>query len=47
MDFRGRRSVFSFKKIFTKGLILAIFNPAKKIIIEIDVNKIIWGAVLS
>ena len=33
--------------MFTKGLILTIFNPAKKIIIEIDINKIVLGAILS
>ena len=33
--------------MFTKGLILTIFNPAKKIIIEIDINKIVLSAILS
>ena len=33
--------------MFTKGLILTIFNLAKKIIIEIDVNKIVLGLILS
>ena len=33
--------------MFTKGLILAIFNPAKKIIIEIDISRIALGAILS
>ena len=33
--------------MFTKRLILAIFNPAKKIIIEIDINKIALGLILS
>ena len=35
------------KKIFTKRLILAIFDPAKKIIIEIDVSRIVLNSVLS
>ena len=35
------------KEMFTKGLILAIFNFAKKIIIEIDANRIILGLILS
>ena len=33
--------------MFTKGLILAIFDHAKKIMIEIDTNKIVLGAILS
>ena len=33
--------------MFTKRLILTIFNPAKKIIIEIDTNKIALSAILS
>ena len=33
--------------MFTKRLILTIFNPAKKIIIEIDVNKIALDLVLN
>ena len=33
--------------MFTKGLILAMFNPVKKIIIEIDVNKIVLSLILS
>ena len=33
--------------MFTKGSILAIFNPVKKIIIEIDINKIVLGSILS
>ena len=33
--------------MFTKGLILAMFDPAKKIIIEIDVNKIALDSILS
>ena len=33
--------------MFIKGLILAMFNLVKKIIIEIDINKIILGAILS
>ena len=36
-----------FKKIFTKGLILAIFNPAKKIIVETDTSKIALNSILS
>ena len=35
------------KEIFTKRLILTMFNFAKKIIIEIDINKIVLGAILS
>ena len=33
--------------MFIKGLILTIFNPVKKIIIEIDINRIALGLVLS
>ena len=33
--------------MFTKGLILAIFNPAKKIIVEIDINKIVLNSILN
>ena len=33
--------------MFIKGLILAIFNPVKKIIIEIDINKIALSAILN
>ena len=33
--------------MFIKGLILAMFNPAKKIIVEIDVNKIALNSILS
>ena len=33
--------------MFTKGLILAIFNPAKKIIIETDTNRIALGSILN
>ena len=33
--------------MFIKKSILAMFNPAKKIIIEIDVNKIALRSVLS
>ena len=47
MNFRERKNVFSFKKMFTKGSILTIFNLAKKIIIEIDVNKIALGLILN
>ena len=35
------------KEIFTKGLILTIFDLAKKIIVEIDTNKIVLGSILS
>ena len=47
MDFKKKRSVLSFKKIFTKGLILAMFNLVKKIIIEIDINKITLDSILN
>ena len=47
MDFKERRSVLSSKKIFTKGLILTIFNPAKKIIIKIDISRIALNLILS
>ena len=47
MNFKKRRSVLILKKIFIKGLILAIFDPAKKIIIEIDINKIVLDSILS
>ena len=33
--------------MFTKKLILAIFNPVKKIIVEIDINRIALGAILN
>ena len=33
--------------MFTKGLILAMFNPVKKIIIETDANKIALSLILS
>ena len=33
--------------MFTKGLILAIFNFAKKIIVETDINRIALGLILS
>ena len=33
--------------MFIKKPILTIFNPAKKIIIEIDINKIALNAILS
>ena len=33
--------------MFTKGLILAMFNLVKKIIIEIDVSKIALNIILS
>ena len=33
--------------MFTKKQILAIFNPVKKIIIEIDTNKIALDLVLN
>ena len=33
--------------MFTKKLILAMFNPAKKIIVEIDVSRMVLGAILS
>ena len=47
MDFKKRKSVLDSKKMFTKKLILAIFDFAKKIIVKIDVNKIALGAILS
>ena len=33
--------------MFTKGLILKIFDPAKKIIVEIDTNKIVLNLILN
>ena len=33
--------------MFTKGLILAIFNLVKKIIVEIDINRIVLGSMLN
>ena len=33
--------------MFTKRLILTMFNPAKKIIVEIDTNKIALGSILN
>ena len=35
------------EKMFTKKPILAMFNPVKKIIIEININKIVLNAILS
>ena len=35
------------KDIFTKGPILAMFDPKKKIIIETDTNKIALNAIVS
>ena len=35
------------KNIFTKRLILTISNPKKKIIVEMDINKIVLNAILS
>ena len=47
MDFRKKKAFLILKKIFTKGLILAIFDPAKKIIVEIDINRIVLGSILN
>ena len=47
MDLKEKKSVFSSKKIFTKRLILTIFNPVKKIIIETDTNKIALNSILN
>ena len=33
--------------MFTKGLILAIFNLAKKIIVETDINRIVLKLILN
>ena len=33
--------------MFTKGPILAIFDPVKKIIIEIDASRIVLGSILN
>ena len=33
--------------MFTKKPILTIFDPAKKIIVEIDINRIVLGSILS
>ena len=33
--------------MFIKGLILAMFNPVKKIIIEIDINQIALNVILN
>ena len=35
------------KKIFKKELILTMFNPVKKIIVEIDINRIVLGLILN
>ena len=35
------------KDMFIKGLILALFNLKKKIIVKIDVNRIVLGVILS
>ena len=47
MDLKKKKAFLTLKKIFTKGLILTIFNPAKKIIVEIDINKIALNSILS
>ena len=47
MNLKGRKSVLALKEIFTKRLILAIFDLAKKIIVETDVSKIVLDSVLS
>ena len=47
MDLKGKRSVLSSKKIFTKRPILAIFDLVKKIIIEIDTSKIALSSILN
>ena len=33
--------------MFTKGPILAIFNPVRKIIVEIDISRIALGSILN
>ena len=47
MDLKKKKAFLALKKIFTKELILTMFNPAKKIIIETDINKIVLGSVLN
>ena len=41
------KAFLTLRKIFTKELILAMFNPAKKIMVEIDASKIALNSVLS
>ena len=44
---KEEKAFLALKEMFTKKSILAIFNPVKKIMIEIDINKIILNAILS
>ena len=47
MDIRKKKAFLVLKDMFTKKSILTIFNPKKKIIIEIDINRIVLSAILS
>ena len=47
MDYKKKKAFLALKEMFTKGLILAIFNLVKKIIIEIDTNRIALGLILN
>ena len=42
-----KEAFLTLEDIFIKGLVLAIFNPAKKIIVETDASKIALGAILN
>ena len=44
---KEKKAFLTLKKIFTKRLILAMFDPAKKIIVETDINRIVLGFILS
>ena len=46
MDVR-KKSFLTLKNMFTKELILAMFNFVKKIIVEMDASKIVLNAILS
>ena len=47
MNIREKKAFLVLKNRFTKGLILATFNPVKKIILETEINRIFLGAILS
>ena len=46
VDFK-KKAFLALKEIFTKKLILAMFNFVEKIIVEIDTNKIVLDSILN
>ena len=44
---KKEKAFLALKKMFTKGLILAIFDFVKKIMIEIDVSRIALNLILN